>query len=192
MEARVAHDSAPLQSRCPSSLNHMSKFRFQCAQCDEWHESEPSIGFELPEYLLGIPKAERDARAWWSEDLCVIDNQYFYVRACMEVPIVGATEPFLWGIWVSLSEQSFADYTAGLESGDVGGPYFSWLGNILPGYPSPVGLKSQTFPQPGNDRPLVRLEVSDHPLSQDFHNGMAEERARAIFEMILHRQNTPH
>nr|CUV43191.1 protein of unknown function [Ralstonia solanacearum] len=59
-------------------------------------------------------------------------------------------------------------------------------------YPSPVGLKSQTFPQPGNDRPLVRLEVSDHPLSQDFHNGMAEERARAIFELILHRQNPPH
>lgn len=49
-----------------------------------------------------------------------------------------------------------------------------------------------TFPQPGNDRPLVRLEVSDHPLSRDFHNGMTEERAQAIFEMILHRQNTPH
>lgn len=110
----------------------------------------------------------------------------------MEVPIAGAPEPFLWGIWVSLSERSFADYTAGLKSGQFDGPYFSWLGNILPGYPSPVGLKAQTFPQPGNDRPLVRLEVSDHELSQDFHNGMAAERAQAIFEMMLHRQGSPH
>ena len=55
-----------------------------------------------------------------------------------------------------------------------------------------VEPESQTFFQPGNDRPLVRLAVSDHPLSQDFYNGMAEERARAIFEMILHRYNTPH
>lgn len=25
----------------------MTKFRFQYSQCDEWHESEPSIDFEL-------------------------------------------------------------------------------------------------------------------------------------------------
>jgi len=170
----------------------MALFRFQCAQCDEWHESEPSIGFALPDYLLGIPESERDARAWWTEDLCVIDEQYFFVRACMEVPIVGASEPFLWGIWASLSERSFTDYSAKLESGAVGGPYFSWLANVLPGYPSPVGLKARMFPQLGNNRPLVSLEESDHPLSIDFHKGMPDERAKAIFEMILHRTNLPH
>ncbi|QUP56708.1 DUF2199 domain-containing protein (plasmid) [Ralstonia syzygii] len=170
----------------------MAKLRFQCAQCDEWHEGEPSVGFTLPDFLIDIPEQDRDARAWWSEDLCVVDNQFFFVRACMEVPVVGVPEPFLWGIWVSLSERSFTDYRANLESGEVGGPYFSWLGNELPGYPSPVGLKFQTFPQPGNDRPLVRPEVSDHPLSLDFHNGMTEARAKAIFETILHRQRPSH
>lgn len=170
----------------------MAKFRFQCAQCDEWHESEPSAAFKLPDFLLGIPEQDRGERARWSEDLCVVDNQFFFVRACMEVPIVGAPEPFLWGIWVSLSERSFADYTASLKTGEVGGPYFSWLANALPGYPSPDGLKAQTFPQPGCGRPLVSLEKSDHPLSVDFHNGMSEERAKAIFEMILHQQNRPH
>ena len=46
----------------------------------------------LPDYLLRIPEAERYARTRWTEDRCVIDEQDFFVRACMEVPIVGASE----------------------------------------------------------------------------------------------------
>lgn len=170
----------------------MAKIRFQCGQCDEWHESEPSLAFMMPDYFLDIPEHEREQRAIWSEDLCVVDNEFFFVRACLNVPISGATEPFLWGVWVSLSQLSFADYLAKEEVGKVGGPYFSWLANSFPGYPSPDGLKSRLLPQPGDSRPLVQLDVTDHPLSVDFHKGMSAERARAIFEMVLHRQSRPH
>jgi hypothetical protein len=170
----------------------MKLFQFQCAQCGERHEGEPSIGFKVPDYLLGIPASEREARAWWNDDLCVIDSKYFFARACLEVPILGTPEPFLWGIWVSLSERSFEDYRTKLVSGEAGGPYFSWIANCLPGYPSPEGLKARTYPQPGTDRPLVAIEESEHPLAVDFHRGISVERAQEIFAMVLHPKKKMH
>ncbi|WP_050772517.1 MULTISPECIES: DUF2199 domain-containing protein [Burkholderia cepacia complex] len=164
----------------------MGLLRFKCSQCSEWHEGEPSIGFKVPGYLLDIAEADREARAWWSEDQCVIDSRYFFVRACLEIPIIDAAEPFLWGIWVSLSELNFKDYEARLASGDLGGPYFSWLANQLPGYPSVEGLKARTFPQVGTDRPLIELEQTNHPLSIDFHSGITEARAQQLFAMAFH------
>ncbi|WP_322025786.1 DUF2199 domain-containing protein [Burkholderia sp. BCC1977] len=170
----------------------MATFRFQCAQCDEWHEGEPSVAFKLPDFLLGIPEPERATRAIRDEDMCVVDRQYFFVRACLEVPIIGADEPFLWGLWVSLSERSFDDYLENQEAGNASGPYFSWLANRLPGYPVPKGLKSHTHPRLDGQRPLVELDTTDHPLSLDFHNGMSAERAQTLFEKVLHQDGSAH
>lgn len=167
----------------------MALLKFRCERCGEWHEGEASVGFTVPGYLLEIAEAERTARAQWNEDVCVIDGKYYFVRACLEIPIRGAPEPFLWGIWVSLSEQSFRGYEAGLASGTPGGPYFSWLASQIPGYPSVEGLKARTHPQPGTSRPLVGLERNDHPLSVDFHEGISQMRAEELFTLVLHPQS---
>ena len=50
-------------------------------------------------------------------------------RGCIEIPVHGADEPFVWGVWVSLSEASFSQY---LDSYDEPrrahlGPFFGWL-----------------------------------------------------------------
>lgn len=167
-------------------------FRFKCATCDKWHEGEPSVAYAEPAYLLSIPERERKARVRSSDDLCSVDNEFFFARVCLEVPIIGAGEPFHWGVWVSLSKKSFDDYTERFNRREVGGPDFSWLANEFPGYPSIAGLKSRIFARAGGMRPLVELEESEHPLSVDFHNGMSAERAEAIFKMILHGADRSH
>ncbi|KIL78949.1 hypothetical protein SD77_3750 [Bacillus badius] len=42
-----------------------------------------------------------------NEDLCIIDEEYFFVRGCIEIPVVDGEGPFIWDVWVSLSENSF-------------------------------------------------------------------------------------
>ena len=34
-----------------------------------------------------------------SSDVCVVDGKYFFVRGCIEIPVHGADEPFVWGVW---------------------------------------------------------------------------------------------
>lgn len=167
-------------------------FRFQCSQCEAWHEELPRIGFAMPDNLRNIPAGLRDGRAWWSDDVCVIDNRQFYARARLEIPVSGSGEPFVWDMWVSLSEKSFYGYLGAVDRGRAGGPYFSWLANVLPGYPTPIGLKSQMRPQASGTKPMIVLERSRHPLSVDFHEGMPQQRAEALCEFAQHRAILPH
>jgi hypothetical protein len=153
---------------------------------------EPSLAFAVPDYLSGIPQDQHKSRVRCSEDLCAVDDEFFFARVSLEIPIVGASAPFLWGIRATLSRRSFDDYTERFERREAGGPYFSWLANELPGYPPLAGQQSRIFARAGGLRPLVELEESDHPLSVDFHKGMSAEHAEAIFQMILHRTDRAH
>jgi hypothetical protein len=122
----------------------------------------------------------------YHEDLIVLDGQYFFIRACLEIPIENTGERFLWGLRVSVSKENFGRYLDSFEEANPIGRYFSWLGSDLPGYPSLRGLKAMTQLQPGGNRPLVELETSEHPLSVDFHQGVSMARASKLFEAILH------
>jgi hypothetical protein len=161
-------------------------FRFKCGQCDNWHEGAPSAALQLPDPRLPLSPAERQSRMDYHEDMIVLDGQYFFIRACLKIPIENTEERFLWGLWVSVSKENFGRYLDRLDEANPTGRYFSWLGNHLPGYPSVHSLKSMTQQQPDGNRPLVELEKSDHPLSVDFHQGISLTRANELFEVILH------
>ena len=90
-------------------------FRFECKACGQWHEGMPAFDAEAPLFYYLIPEHERAARCELSSDVCVVDGKYFFVRGCIEIPVHGADEPFVWGVWVSLSEASFSQY---LDSDD--------------------------------------------------------------------------
>ena len=78
-------------------------FRFKCATCDEWHEGMPTLGAEAPLSYLDIPEDEREARCILGSDQCVIDENEFFVRGCLEIPVHGEESPFVYGVWVSLT-----------------------------------------------------------------------------------------
>jgi hypothetical protein len=69
-------------------------FRFKCATCDKWHEGQPSVAFAEPDYVLDVPERERKARVRTSDDLCSVDDEFFFARVCLEIPIIDAGEPF--------------------------------------------------------------------------------------------------
>ena len=81
-------------------------FRFKCTSCDEWHEGMPTFGADAPLYLYGIPAEEGTSRCVLEADTCVVDQEHFFVRGCLEIPVQDETEPFIWGVWISLSRKS--------------------------------------------------------------------------------------
>jgi hypothetical protein len=77
-------------------------FRFKCTSCNEWHEGMPTFAADAPLYFYAIPAEERANRCILESDTCVTDREHFFVRACLEIPVHDETEPFIWGVWVSL------------------------------------------------------------------------------------------
>ena len=124
---------------------------FYCARCGEYHQGIPmSFGFEAPAYWSSDP-GEQDGEAnVLTEDLCIIDNQYFFILGALEIPVLDAPEPFVWGVWVSLSEKNF-QRTVDLwkvEGREQEPPNFGWLSSSLPGYPETLNLKTNVHTRP--------------------------------------------
>ncbi len=162
---------------------------FTCHTCGEVHEGLPlSFGCDAPVHYYGIPEHEREQRTLLSSDQCVIDDEHYFVRGCLDVPIHDSTEVFRWGVWVSLSEQSFHRMselwdTPGRESEP---PFFGWLCTRLPGYPDTTTLKTHVHTQTLGERPFIELEHTEHPLAVEQRSGISLARAREIGESLFH------
>ena len=132
------------------------------------------------------------SRSLLSDDQCVIHTKgehHFFVRGCLDIPIVGEGRSFTWGVWVSLSEQSMKEVVTNWEEASRInlGPYFGWLCNRLPEYPDTMFLKTTVHVRPIGERPYIQLEETDHPLSVDQRDGIAATRMQEIISSVLHR-----
>ncbi|MEC3918875.1 DUF2199 domain-containing protein [Nocardia sp. CDC160] len=160
---------------------------FRCSCCAQPHDGPP-LGYAAP------------APAYWHADLahqpdnmlegerCVIAGTHFFVRARLVLPIVETGGEFEWGVWVSVSEQSFGrmsqlwDRPERVEEP----PYFGWLATELAPYePTTLNLKTNLHTQPVGIRPLVELEPTDHPLAIEQRHGITLPRIQSIAERLL-------
>ena len=72
------------------------------------HDDLPfAYGADAPDAWLAIPPAERQRRGELSSDQCVIDDEHYFVRGNIEIPVIGQALPLSWGVWVSLSQTNF-------------------------------------------------------------------------------------
>lgn len=162
---------------------------FECSCCGEWHAELPmAFHAEAPVYwtpeLAGAPGCEL------TSDQCVIHGEHFFVRGLIELPVVDTGEMFAWGVWVSLSAQSFEHvserwYVEGRERDE---PYFGWLSSALPYEPATVNLKTNVHSRPVGARPFIELEPTDHPLAVEQRDGITQARVRQIAEQALHAE----
>lgn len=163
-------------------------FRFKCADCDKWHEGMPSFGSRVPLLYNSIPEPERQERCHLTSDTCIVDDEFFFVRGCIEIPVIGVDEPFIWGAWVSLSEASFDQFLSIIDRAERSGfgPYFGWLSTEIPVYPTTQNLKAHLRIRNHGVRPLIELEPADHPLSVEQRQAITVERLGEIYAVCMH------
>lgn len=164
-------------------------FAFKCSSCEKIHEGSPSFGFKAPDPYLQQSAAVREQGKLGS-DLCYyqdVDGSHYFIRVVLEVPIHGVTEPFMWGVWVSLSAANYRRYVETFDTPVMTDRYFGWLCNKLPYYEDTYALKTKVHPRADGDRPFIELHESDpHPLAVDFHHGISIAKAQEIAESVMH------
>lgn len=168
---------------------HGSADTYTCSSCDTVHEEPPfSYYSPAPAQWQALPVPERDARSLLTDETCEIDNQHFFVRGRIQIPVLDADRHFEWDVWVTLSRQS---YERTLELWRQPGresepPYFGWLQTRLPYSPLTINLKTHVHTQPVGERPLIELEPTCHPLAVEQREGITLARVHAIAAMVLH------
>jgi hypothetical protein len=138
-----------------------------------------------------MKREERDTRALIGSDQCVIDQQRFFLRGCLELPILGSEEPFVWGLWVSVKEEVYdevSDFWTLEGREKLHGPYKGRLANSLTVYPETLNLKTEIGLQPVGTRPLFRIEEADHLIAQEQSSGISRTRAMELAFLLLHQE----
>jgi hypothetical protein len=158
-------------------------YAWTCSCCGKSFATLPlAYGFVAPPNWLGLPEAERASRAKLTDDICTIDDTEYYVRGCLEIPIVDNSENLVWGVWVSVSEESLryilARWDAPIAEDEP--PRFGWLCTWITGYPEPRGIRCNLFLRSGNLRPRIMLEPTDYPLAAEQQRGVTLDRVKQI------------
>jgi hypothetical protein len=161
-----------------------------CSQCGQTHTSTPqSFAFHAPWPWYTTPASNRESHCCLTEDYCILFNEDFFIRGCLEVPILGESDPLIWGIWVSLSrerferERSFSKDPKRTEEPS----YFGWLCSRIQLYPDTLLLKTHVHTRKVGTRPYIELEPTDHPLAVEQRTGITRARVRKIAELLEHK-----
>lgn len=167
----------------------MSEFEFKCNFCEEIHTGIPTFGTNFPITVAQIPEEERESRVKLGSDDCVIDEEQFYIRGCVEILVHGYDDPFVLDSWVSLSRENYLIWVEYFEKEKRShiGPFFGWFCNDFIQYEqSYVNLKTQVHIRDNGIRPYIELEPSDHSLALEQRQGISKARLIEIYESVMH------
>ena len=142
--------------------------------CGETHDELPAAAIPAPYVWEQSSEEERAAEFELTADTCVWQDEHFFVRGVLEIPLLDREGSFDFGIWSTLSAENFERYMALFDSPERAslGPMFGWFSNRLPGFPDTLNLKCMVHPRDDGLRPIIELEPTNHPLAIQQHGGI--------------------
>ncbi len=170
-------------------MKKISQFEFKCSSCDEIHKGMPSLGSRAPINYYSIQKNELEERVFLTSDTCVIDDKDFFVRGCLEFPVLNYDDKFSFGAWVSLSQENFEKFETLFDEPKRNhqSPMFGWFSSwIWPYYEDTENIKSRIHFRNDGIRPFIELEPTNHPLAIAQTNGITCNELIKIYEYYVH------
>lgn len=148
----------------------MGSRAWTCPTCGETYEELPAVVVSAPLVWDQASQQERADDFDLTTHTCIWKDEHYFVRGVLEAPLTDCEGGLSFGVWISLSRDSFFRYLPTFEDENDADrvdlpPMFGWLSNSLPGYPEMLNLKCSVYARAGGLRPLIELEATDHPLA---------------------------
>jgi hypothetical protein len=140
-----------------------------------------------PDPWRAVPEEERSDRGIIWTDTCVIDQQQFFVRGRILIPVIGHNEPFIWGDFGRASRRQ-----ASRGMGSFGMSRSASTSRRCPAA-SPItsrsirrhfGLKCKVAMKNARTRPIFEIESPDHPLAVEQRNGITLDRVKEFAALL--------
>ncbi len=170
-------------------MTEIGSFEFKCSCCDEIHKGVPNLGSNAPNYYFSIPEEEIEKRVFLTSDTCVIDDEHFFVRGCLEIPLIGYNDILSFGAWVSSSKENFEKFEElyNIKDRENTEPMFGWFSSwVWPFYEDTENIKSRIHLRNDGIRPYIELEPTEHPLALAQAEGISSEQIIRMYEYYVH------
>lgn len=167
---------------------------WRCTTCGGTHDDIPlSFAADFPDNYANLSEADRERRAIIGSDQCIIDEQQCYIRGCLEIPVQGCDDVFLWGLWALVNPETYTQISESWEEDGRDhdhGPYKGRLGNSLKSYAvETFNLKLTIKLRPVGERPLLFIDAPDHPLAIAQQIGMTREQVNDLVSSLMHQSS---
>lgn len=162
--------------------------KYTCTTCGEEHEGWPSPAFDSPFHYHNLSQKDKEEIASINEDFCIIRNENQidrFIRVVLKQAVIDACQKIEYGVWVSVSEKTFKEYSESFGSGEHEGGYFGYLCNNIPGYDSTLLIKCNVFVSKGKNRPeaVPHDDQLENVFVRDYYEGIdLEEAERRVVE----------
>lgn len=163
--------------------------KYTCSCCGKELEEWPALTYQSPMNYDTLSKEEKENIATLTTDFCTItypDQTDRFIRCILIQKVKDSCQQVEYGIWVSLSEKNYTDYSQNFNNQHHQTTYFGWLCNDIPGYQFKESIPTTVHTSTGNQRPeIIPHQDYNHPFVKDYHNGITiAEAERRITEMI--------
>jgi hypothetical protein len=159
-----------------------------CSCCGKPYDKlSMAYALDEPDLWRSLDEEDRPHRGVIGTDTCVIDDKHYFIRGRIVIPVTNCEEPFIWGTWASVSQESFVRFgqlwdTAVRENEP---PLHGRFGSDIPIYPSTNGLPCRIVMKNARRRPSFEIEAQDHPLAIEQRNGITLDRVKEIASLVL-------
>lgn len=165
------------------------QIKYTCSCCGKEHIEWPALTFKTPDNYDTLSQEDKETIAEIDNDFCVIthpDQTDRFIRCTLTQKVNDYCEDLEYGLWVTLSEKSFNDYSDNYNNENHETTYFGWLCNDIPEYDFKESIPTTVYTRTGNQRPeIIPHKDFDHPFVYDYYNGItkdeAEKRIKSMF-----------
>lgn len=163
--------------------------KYKCENCGQEHDSWPALSYSSPIPYHFLSDEEKETIAELSSDFCVItypDQTDRFIRCTLTQKVIDHCEDLEYGLWVSLSEKNFQDYSDNYDNEHHEVGYFGWLNSELPDYTFDESIPTDVYTRSGNNRPeIIPHEDFQHPFVYDYYKGITKAEAERRINHML-------
>ena len=157
------------------------QIKYTCSCCGKEHFEWPALTFKSPDNYDTLSQQDKDTIAEIDSDFCVItysDQTDRFIRCTLTQKVIDHCEDLEYGLWVSISDKNFNDYSSNFDNENHETTYFGWLCNDIPEYDSRDSIPMTVLTKTGNQRPEIFPHKDfDHPFVKDYYSGITKEEA---------------
>ncbi|WP_316846273.1 DUF2199 domain-containing protein [Pedobacter psychrodurus] len=168
------------------------KHSYTCSCCGEVYNQLPlCFGSDYPDYYFSVPPDEVAERIDINESWCVVDQEHFFHRGRITIPITDHSENLIFNVWTSISADNFNKRMELWELPERINhePYFGWLQTIVPTYGDTLNIRTIAIEQQVGIIPEIKVIEEEHALTFDQDNGITYKRAVEIVDQIMRTQH---
>lgn len=143
------------------------------------------IAMKLPDVLWQMDYQTKYIHSRFNDDFATMDEEHYYLRVVLEVPLSYEPTSFVWGIWVEVTKDVHDQYLAAFQESAESLPALTGtIANDIPFYPEAFG-QEVSIAFHNETRPNVIVLDKETSLGKDQSQGLTLERHQALDQALF-------